>query len=41
MNTIAIDTYKTINGLKAKGFTEAQAEGTIDTITESVYSTSL
>ena len=35
MNTVAIDTYKTINKLKAKGFTEEQAEGIIDTITES------
>ena len=35
MNTVAIDTYKTINKLKAKGFTEQQAEGIIDTITES------
>jgi len=35
MNTIAIDTYKTINKLKAKGFTEAQAEGLVDALTES------
>jgi DNA-binding PadR family transcriptional regulator len=35
MNTIAVDTYKTINKLKAKGFTEAQAEGLVDALTES------
>jgi hypothetical protein len=39
MNTLAIDTYKTINKLKAKGFTTEQAEGIIETITESDYVT--
>lgn len=39
MNTIAIDTYKMINKLKAKGFTTEQAEGIIETITESDYVT--
>jgi hypothetical protein len=33
MSTVAIDTYKTINNLKAKGFTTEQAEGIIDAIT--------
>jgi len=37
MNTFAIDTHKTINKLKAKGFTDEQAEGIIETITESDY----
>ena len=35
MNTFAIDTYKTINNLKAKGFSTEQAEGIIETIVES------
>ncbi len=35
MNTIAIDTYKTITKLKAKGYTEEQAEGFIEALTES------
>lgn len=35
MNTIAIDTYKTINNLKSKGFTTEQAEGIIAALTES------
>jgi hypothetical protein len=35
MNTFAIDTYKTINNLKAKGFSTEQAEVIIETITES------
>ena len=39
MNTVAIDTYKTINKLKAKGFSTEQAEGIIDTITEYDYVT--
>lgn len=33
MNTFVIDTYKTINNLKAKGFSTEQAEGIIETIT--------
>lgn len=39
MNTVAIDTYKMINKLKSKGFTTEQAEGIIETITESDYVT--
>ncbi|USN87500.1 MAG: hypothetical protein H6779_03745 [Candidatus Nomurabacteria bacterium] len=39
MNTIAIDTYKMINKLTAKGFTTEQAEGIIETITESDHVT--
>ena len=35
MSTIAIDTYKTINKLKAKGFTTEQAEGLVEALTES------
>lgn len=35
MNTFAIDKYKTINKLKAKGFSTEQAEGIIETIVES------
>lgn len=35
MSTIAIDTYKTINKLKAKGFTVEQAEGLVEALTES------
>ena len=35
MNTFAIDTYKTINKLKQKGYTEKQAEGFIEALTES------
>jgi hypothetical protein len=39
MNTIAIDTYTVINRLKAKGFTEDQAQGIVETITASDYVT--
>ncbi len=39
MNTIAFDTYQIINKLKAKGFTEAQAQGIIEALTESDYVT--
>jgi len=39
MNTIAIDTYKTIQKLKVKGFTQDQAEGVIEALTESAFLT--
>lgn len=35
MNTIAIDTHKTIRKLKEKGYTEEQAEGFVEALTES------
>lgn len=35
MNTIAIDTHKTIMKLKQKGYTEEQAEGFVEALTES------
>lgn len=35
MNTIAIDTLKTVKNLQNKGFTQEQAEGVIDALTES------
>jgi len=35
MPTIAIDTHKTIRKLVEKGFTENQAEGLIEALTES------
>lgn len=41
MNTIAIDTYTVINRLKAKGFTEDQAQGIVETITETDYVTNI
>ena len=39
MNTFVIDTYKTINNLKAKGFSTEQAEGIIEAIVETDYVT--
>ena len=39
MNAIAIDTHKTIQKLRTKGFTEEQAEGLIDALTESELAT--
>ena len=35
MNTIAIDTHKTIMKLKQKGYSEEQAEGFVEALTES------
>lgn len=35
MNTIAIDTHKTIERLKKKGYTQDQAEGFVDALVES------
>ncbi len=35
MNTITIDTHKTIQKLMAKGYTEKQAEGFVEALTES------
>lgn len=35
MNTIAIDTHKTIEKLKNKGFSQEQAEGVVDALTGS------
>ena len=35
MNTVAIDTHKTVRKLMEKGFSEEQAEGVIDVLTES------
>lgn len=35
MNTIAIDTHKTIRKLMDKGYTEEQAEGFVNALTES------
>lgn len=35
MNTVAIDTLKTVQKLQAKGFTAEQAEGIVDALTES------
>lgn len=35
MSTIALDTLKTVQKLKAQGFSDAQAEGIVSTITES------
>ena len=35
MNTIAIDTHKTIMKLVEKGYTQQQAEGFVDALTES------
>lgn len=35
MNTIAIDTHKTVRKLMEKGYTEKQAEGFVEAITES------
>ena len=34
MNTIAVDTHKTIQKLKDKGYTEKQAEGFVEALTE-------
>lgn len=34
MVTMAIDTYKTINNLKTKGFTTEQAEGIIEALSQ-------
>ena len=39
MNTVAIDTHKTIQKLVGKGYTEAQAEGLIDALVESDFVT--
>ncbi len=35
MNTITVDTHKTIQKLMAKGYTEKQAEGFVEALTES------
>lgn len=35
MSTITIDTHKTIQKLMAKGYTEEQAEGFVEALTES------
>lgn len=35
MNTIAIDTHKTVKRLLEKGYTEEQAEGFVEALTES------
>lgn len=35
MNTVTLDTYKTIQKLQAKGFSTEQAEGIVDALTES------
>jgi hypothetical protein len=35
MSTITIDTHKTIQKLMAKGYTEKQAEGFVEALTES------
>ncbi|MEZ4103976.1 MAG: hypothetical protein R3B60_01685 [Candidatus Paceibacterota bacterium] len=35
MNTITIDTHKTIQKLMKKGYTEEQAEGFVEALTES------
>ncbi|MEO0669307.1 MAG: DUF1640 domain-containing protein [Pseudomonadota bacterium] len=35
MNTLALDTHKTIRKLQSRGFSEEQAEGIIETLTES------
>ena len=34
MNTLTIDTHKTILRLKAKGYSQEQAEGLVETLTE-------
>ncbi|MGD1885462.1 MAG: hypothetical protein ACFB11_24710 [Paracoccaceae bacterium] len=39
MNTIALDTHKTIRKLQTRGFSEEQAEGIIDALTESDLAT--
>ena len=35
MNTIAIDTLKTVKNLQARGYTQEQAEGFVEALTES------
>ena len=35
MNTLTLDTYKTIQKLQARGFTLEQAEGVVEALTES------
>ena len=35
MNAFTLDTYKTVQKLQAKGFSVEQAEGIIDTLTDS------
>ncbi len=40
MNTFAIDTHKTINKLKQRGYTEEQAEGFVDALVEGYLITS-
>lgn len=35
MNTIALDTHKTIKNLTQKGFTQEQAEGVVEALAES------
>ena len=39
MNTIALDTHKTIRKLQTRGFSEEQAEGIIDALKESDLAT--
>ena len=39
MNTLSIDTHRTIQKLMKKGYTEEQAEGLIDALTESNIAT--
>ncbi|MGR3662375.1 MAG: hypothetical protein ACU0CA_14525 [Paracoccaceae bacterium] len=39
MPSLAIDTHKTINKLIDKGFTQEQAEGVVDALTESTLVT--
>lgn len=35
MNSVTLDTYKTIQNLQARGFSVEQAEGIVDALTES------
>ena len=39
MNTVVIDTYKTVQKLQERGFTKDQAEGVLDALTESEIAT--
>lgn len=39
MTSIALDTHKTIQKLQAKGFSAEQAEGIVETLTESTLVT--
>lgn len=35
MNTLSLDTHRTIRKLQSRGFSEEQAEGIVDALTES------